>query len=142
MSARLRPARPRDAAALGGILWQGAAAPYSRAECIAFCRVMIARGWVRVARRRGRIQGFIARDGDEVCALYLARRARGRGIGKLLVDEAKAVRPRLWLRCAQANGAAQRFYRREGFVEAGRSDGRARAEQQPDITYIWAGEGA
>ena len=52
------------------------------------------------------------------------------------------MRPRLWLRCAQANGAAQRFYRREGFVEAGRSDGRARAEQQPDITYIWAGEGA
>ena len=142
MTPRLRAARSADAAAVGAILWRAAALPYSRAECVACCEAMIARGWVRVARRWGRTLGFIARDGEEVCALYLAGRARGRGTGKLLVDEAKAACPHLWLRCAQANDAAQRFYRREGFVEVGRSDGRDLAENQPDITFVWAGREA
>jgi len=143
---RLRDARLTDAVALGRILWHTQREAdwmphlYGRVDCIRYCAVMIARGWVRVASVNGAVRGFLARDGEEICALYLDARAKGLGIGKQMLDEAKQEARALWLRCSQDNGGAQRFYLREGFVEHARGDGRDRAEQLPDITYIWAGE--
>ncbi len=53
----------------------------------------------------------------KVGALYCLR--TGKGIGKRLLDKAKENRDFLWLTTHEPNKAAQRFYRREGFVEAG-----------------------
>ncbi|UAB90689.1 GNAT family N-acetyltransferase [Ruegeria sp. SCSIO 43209] len=54
----------------------------------------------------------------KVGALYCLR--TGQGIGKQLLDKAKEGRDHLWLTTHVPNVDAQRFYRREGFVETGR----------------------
>ena len=69
---------------------------HSRAEDIGFAGTMIDRGWVRVFEG-DTILGFIARSDEEVCALYVARAARGQGIGTALLNDAKQVRQSLKL---------------------------------------------
>lgn len=101
--------------------------------------VLFAERRVRVALEGGRPVGFLALDEAEgfVAALYLARAARGRGIGKRLLDEAKAARPaglRLWT--FLPNGAARRFYAREGFTEVRRTAG-DNEEGVPDVLLEW-----
>lgn len=53
----------------------------------------------------------------KVGALYCLR--TGAGVGKRLLDKAKENRDFLWLTTHVPNEAAQRFYRREGFVDVG-----------------------
>ncbi len=53
----------------------------------------------------------------KVGALYCLR--TGEGIGKQLLDQAKDGRDYLWLTTHVPNRDAQRFYRREGFIETG-----------------------
>lgn len=143
MTLTLRSARSTDAGKAGDILhrfqedtvwmpklWTGA-------EAIAFCGTMIGRGWVTVAEEAGRVCGFLARDGAEICSLYLSAEAQGRGIGRALLDAAKAAQPHLTLRTFQANEGAQRFYLREGFAETERTDGARNEEGLPDIAYEW-----
>ena len=148
MSPRLRPARPIDAGAMGDILYDFQAEMYdgarawSGAETIAYCGEMIERGWVTVAEEAGRVLGFLARDGEEVCALYVVRGARGGGVGQILLDAAKGARDRLWLQVLERNRGARRFYRRNGFHEIARSDGAANDEKLPDITLAWRREDA
>ena len=113
---------------------------YTLVECIRYCEVMIDRGWVSVAQAGADIGGFIARDDAEICALYVAQWANGKGMGKLLLDEVKSQRPNLWLRCVKKNRGARRFYRREGFVETARSDGSDTDANLPDITFEWKRE--
>ena len=101
------------------------------------------RVWVAV--ERARVVGFIALDeaagkngsAPVVSALYLAAGARGRGIGRRLLDEAKRAAPGgldLWT--FQANEGARRFYAREGFTELGRTDGE-NEERLPDVLVGW-----
>lgn len=92
---------------------------------------------VRVARRGMDRVGFLARHGGKVQALHVAQSARGMGIGRALLDEVKAVEPEVSLWTFQANTRAIAFYRREGFVEAERTDGHGNDEQLPDIRMIW-----
>lgn len=113
---------------------------YSEVETIAFCGAMIDRGWVTVAEAEGRIIGFLARDGEEICALYLSREVSGQGVGTRLLDHAKSCSRRLSLRALQANASALRFYRREGFVEVGRGDGTGNDEGLPDVAFLWSSE--
>ncbi|UWQ23928.1 GNAT family N-acetyltransferase [Leisingera aquaemixtae] len=143
MTLCLRPAVPLDAGAAGDILFcfqqdtEWMPKLYTWAEAISFCGTMIDRGWVTVAERQGCVLGFLARDGAEVCALYLAPGACGQGAGKALLDAAKAAAPRLILRTFAANTRAQKFYRREGFAETGRGGGADNEEGLPDIAYEW-----
>lgn len=143
MSVTLRAARSTDAGATGEILYRFQAETdwmpklHSGAETIAFCGVLIGRGWVTVAEDAGRVIGFLARDQEEICALYLAPEATGQGAGKLLLDHAKGQRDRLFLATFLNNSGARRFYEREGFLEAGRGDGSGNEEGLPDITYLW-----
>lgn len=109
----------------------------SRAEERRLARRMIARGWVIVARRRGRVVGFLARDGGELHALYLSRRARGQGIGRRLLEAAKAETPVLGLYAHEANAPARAFYLREGFLETGAGDGAGNDEGLPEIRLVW-----
>jgi len=144
----LRAARPLDAGVMGDILhcfqrdtdWMPD--HHSGAEAIAHCDVMIALGWVTVAEYAGAVVGFLARHGEEICALYLAPGARGTGVADLLMAEAKARSPRLWLRVIEANTRAHRFYLRAGFAEVARGDGAENDEKLPDITMVWPGEAA
>lgn len=148
MTIALRPARTTDAAVLGRILWQFQEDNdwmpdlYSSAETTGFCATMIAYGWVTVAELDDRVAGFLARDGEEVCALYLDRFANRKGVGLALIDDAKAQCDRLTLRTFQANAGARRFYRRQGFVEMARGDGSDNEENLPEITLGWTRESA
>ncbi|WP_321831583.1 GNAT family N-acetyltransferase [Thalassovita sp.] len=150
MTATLRAATPLDAGAVGAILhgfnrdtaWMPKL--YSEAETISFASVMIDRGWVRVAEcetdrqaERETVIGFIARDGAEICSLYLTPDAQGQGIGVQLLEEAKAQSSVLELWAFEANKDARRFYVREGFQEVARSDGARNEEGLPDVRLRW-----
>jgi len=139
----LRPARPLDAGSVAGILsgfideteWMPRI--HSRAEEVAFAETLIDRGWTIVAEHAGAVSGFLARQGEEIHALYLARGARGRGIGTRLIAAAQAEADRLSLWCFQANRTARGFYQARGFREADRTDGRGNDEGLPDIRFVW-----
>ena len=148
MTGTLRAAGPGYAGQAGAILYRFNSATdwlpdlYSLAETIGFCGTMIDHGWVTVAERAGRVVGFLARDGEEICALYLQSGHTGQGIGRRLLNRAKAQCDALQLRVFQANTGAQRFYAREGFVETGRSDGARNDETLPDLQLTWRKETA
>ncbi len=112
---------------------------HSGAEDIAFVGQMIDRGWITVAEDPDAtpVLGFLARNGAEVNALFVETSARNRGVGRVLLDDAKEASDVLTLWTFQANQGAQRFYRREGFVEIRRGDGRDNDEGLPDILFRW-----
>jgi ribosomal protein S18 acetylase RimI-like enzyme len=144
----LRAATPLDAGATGDILWRALQEDAhtddtTAAEAISFCGEMIDRNWVTVARQGASVLGFLARDGQEICALYTAPRARGQGIGRRLIEDAKQQVARLYLQAALSNPDVQRFYRSAGFVQAAVSDLRYGYEQEaPGMTFVWQKEAA
>ena len=71
-----------------------------------------------VLEEEGAVQGFIGLSGQWVEGLFVAEGARGRGVGRLLMEQAKAGREMLELEVYQKNQAARRFYQREGFFPA------------------------
>lgn len=139
----LGPARPADAAAIGAILsdwidqtdWMPRI--HKRDDEMRFAADLVAEGWVTVARRAGRVVGFLARDGADVLALYVAHPARGQGVGSALIARAQRQSAHLWLWTFQFNHAAQAFYARHGFVETLRTGGAGNDEKLPDIRYEW-----
>lgn len=64
--------------------------------------------------------GFIALLDGFVGGLFVAPGRHGEGIGRALVEHAAALRGALTVDVYEENVAAQRFYRRAGFVETGR----------------------
>lgn len=146
MKITLRPARSTDAGALGHILFEfqedtdWMPSLYTEVEMFQFCGAMIDYGWVTVAEADQRLHGFIARDGEEICSLYMARKTNRRGVGRRLLAHAKAQKKRLWLRSLQVNEDAQKFYRRQGFVETSRGNGEDNDENMPDIVFEWKKE--
>lgn len=143
MTAQLRAARTTDAGKLGAIMqdfidkapWMPVL--HSKAETISFCGTMIDRGWVTVAENFGRVIGFLALDGNEVAALYIARDVQGLGIGAVLLGHAKTHCEQLTLWTFQANTGAVRFYQSHGFCEVTRSNGGLNDEKLPDIQFLW-----
>lgn len=105
---------------------------HTREEDAAFVAGLIARTEVLVAEG-----GFLAREGEEVLALYLSPVARGRGVGRALLDAAKQGRDRLTLWAFQRNEGALRFYAREGFVAVERTDGEGNEAGLPDVRLVW-----
>ncbi|NDV01996.1 GNAT family N-acetyltransferase [Pseudoroseicyclus tamaricis] len=140
MSAPIRDARPADAAAMAAILGGWVRATpwmprlHNEAEDRAFCAGLIEQSEVRVTGEPP--LGFLSLSGEEIGSLYVAAPARGQGRGRALLSDAKARRARLSLWTFQANEGARRFYRREGFEEAGRTPG-DNAEGLPDIRFTW-----
>ncbi|MBV1895012.1 MAG: GNAT family N-acetyltransferase [Rhodobacteraceae bacterium] len=143
MNAVLRAAQSTDAGATGGILWGHLSTTswmpqlYTAAEVIDFCGLMIDRGWVTVATFSGQIEGFIARNKTEIHALYLSQKAVGKGVGKLLLNDAKTRSKWLELWTFQAAIKAQKFYLAQNFIETERTDGAGNDEKLPDIRYVW-----
>ncbi|MEL6583221.1 MAG: GNAT family N-acetyltransferase [Pseudomonadota bacterium] len=73
-----------------------------------------------VAERDGAVVGFCLREDDNITGLYIARRARGAGVGKALLDLAKTDRTWITVWAYEKNTRARKFYRREGCVEVSR----------------------
>lgn len=139
----LRRAEPLDAGPLGAILHGFAQRTpwmprlWTGAETVAHCGRMIDQGWVTLAQADGRALGFLAREGHFIHALYVREDATGRGVGRALLDAAKAQCAALTLRTFAANAGARRFYLREGFREVDRGDGRDNDEGLPDVRMDW-----
>jgi len=75
----------------------------------------LANGWtVYVATLRGRIVGFLARREDILEQLFIAPDSQRQGIGKQLLDFAKAQMPGGFSLRTAVQGQAGRFYEREG----------------------------
>lgn len=82
--------------------------------------------------------GLLLLEHDWVHSLYVVPDRLGEGIGSLLLDLAKARRPRhlgLWV--FETNERARGFYRQHGFVELRRTDGAENEERAPDIEMAW-----
>lgn len=105
---------------------------HTREEDLGFCRRLIETQTVFVVPG-----GFLAMEGHEVNALYLAPEARGKGHGKTLLDKAKEGQETLSLWTFQANTGARRFYLREGFREVLLTDGSGNDEKLPDVQMAW-----
>ena len=139
---RLRRATPEDAPALARILgdwvretgWMPVL--HTREEDLGFLAHLIGTTEVTSAED-GDPSGFLALDGEDVRALYLAPEARGQGVGRALLDQAKAGRTRLSLWAFEANPRAVAFSQREGFRVAERTDGSGNEEALPDLRMIW-----
>nr|WP_290428734.1 GNAT family N-acetyltransferase [Defluviimonas salinarum] len=111
------------------------------AEDRGFVAGLLASHEVLVARANW-VVGFLARQGGEIDALYVAATARGRGVGSALLAAAGAAESDLSLWTFQANAGALRFYSARGFVETERTDGSGNAERLPDVRLVRKAGGA
>ncbi len=143
----LRAAQSTDAGTTGAILsafidetdWMPRL--YTRAQDIGFAGSMIESGWVNVATLQEHVVGFMARDGVDINALYVAPQHRSKGVGAALITQAQAHNAHLKLWTFVANIRAQAFYAQHGFREIGRTDGTNNEEGLPDIQLEWRKEG-
>jgi GNAT superfamily N-acetyltransferase len=121
-----RACRPDDREALAGLWlesWRSTgldiAQATTRAELSERIASGFASGWqVTLAERHGGLAGFLALKPAEACLdqLFVGPREQGAGLGAALLALAKARLPGgMWLRTAEANTGAQRFYLRHGF---------------------------
>lgn len=100
--------------------------------------VLLAQHHVRVAADGRRLVGFAALSGHWLEQLYVDPDNQGRGIGRMLLQDAQGMSPgRLSLFVFTRNERARRFYEAAGFVLVGTSDGRDNEEREPDCTYAW-----
>jgi putative acetyltransferase len=84
-------------------------------QAIAELHLPAAETWVFVVEER--VVGFIALVGDEVGALFVDPAHHRRGIGRALMDHARAIRrDPLEVEVFEANAIGRRFYVRYGFV--------------------------
>ena len=93
-----------------------------------------------VAELEGVIVGYLLLDPAWLDSLYVRPDLTGHGIGTVLLDLAKGLRPdgfALWV--FETNVAARRFYARHGLVETERTDGADNEEKAPDIRMVWPG---
>lgn len=82
------------------------------------CLQYVDTSWV--CEENGKVLGFCVRQDDNITGLYVSRDARGRGIGKHLLDMAKVDREWITVWAYEQNPRARKFYRREGCVEISR----------------------
>lgn len=80
----------------------------------------IAEQWLPAAETmvyeiEGRVVGFVALIGNELGAIFVDPNSQGRGIGRALMDAARASRPFLELDVFEANSIGRRFYDAYGF---------------------------
>jgi GNAT superfamily N-acetyltransferase len=93
--------------------------------------------WVAVDQA-GRVVALMALSDRMIEQLYVAPDWIGRGLGRRLIQLAKARRPAgLDLHCFAVNGGARRFYERSGFMAVAFGDGSGNEERQPDVRYAW-----
>lgn len=77
--------------------------------------------------------GFIGTDQEKVEMLFVEPTHRGQGIGRQLLDHARALQPRLSVDVNEQNPQAHGFYRHYGFEETGRSQTDGQGQPFPII---------
>ena len=94
-----------------------------------------------VAEVDGEVAGYMTMSpGGMIPALYLVPAARGQGIGKALLDRAKAASHGIVnLTVFEPNHAARRFYEREGFCEVPESR-KVEEEGIPILLMRWTAQ--
>ena len=95
---------------------------------------------VWVAEAAGEVVGFAVVADDWLHSLYVAPEASRRGVGGVLLDVVKGLRPEgfsLWV--FESNALARDFYLRRGLVELERTDGAGNEERAPDVRMAWPG---
>jgi GNAT superfamily N-acetyltransferase len=87
----------------------------------------------------GAVVAMMALTPGWIDQLYVAPDWLGKGIGRQLLELAKsrAGDDGLQLWTFQVNNRARRFYERNGFIEAERTDGSGNEEREPDVRYVW-----
>jgi ribosomal protein S18 acetylase RimI-like enzyme len=96
---------------------------------------------LHVAKQGGDIVGFSASTPESIAALYIRVENVGQGIGRHLLNLAKAQSSgSLWLYTFARNARARRFYERNGFAEG--EHGFEKRWNLEDIKYQWFRTGA
>ncbi len=145
----LRRARPADADAIAAVLTAARAeqafipllhTPEDDRRFVT--ERMLPANEVWVVDEAGEVVGFASFGHDRVGHLYVAPRAQGSGIGRVLLAKVKERRPdgfTLWTH--QPNAPARTFYEREGLATVEFTDGSANQEKVPDVRYEWRPRG-
>jgi chorismate mutase/GNAT superfamily N-acetyltransferase len=152
----VRPATPEDADALATLYLDSREAAYPAVPPSVHPPDAVRRWWrarldaapadavdVWLAQRDDELVGLLLLERDWLHSLYVAPAMTGQGVGTVLLDVAKALRPTglgLWV--FQSNTIAQRFYRRHGFGEVRRTDGSENEEHAPDVEMAWPDPGS
>lgn len=146
----LRRAEPDDAAEIAGLYTSArlAAVPmmppgiHTAEEDLAWMSAQLVRPthemWL--AERAGELLGYAMIDQVWLEHLFVHADHTGEGIGTVLLDLVKSLRPdgfSLWV--FESNTGARRFYVRHGFDELERTNGAANDERAPDIRMAWPG---
>lgn len=90
-------------------------------------RRQIADDWLPVAETTvceldGQVVGFLSLVGNEVGAIFVHPDLQRHGVGRALMDSARASRPFLELTVFEANPIGRRFYAAYGFEFVGREE--------------------
>lgn len=145
----LRPATPADAPALAAVhlAARSAAVPAMPPSVHPDDDVLPwVTGWLAedgeawVADVGGTPVGYTRFTSTWLDQLFVEPGHAGQGIGTLLLDLVKSLRPdgfALWV--FESNEPARRFYRRHGLVELEHTDGSANEERAPDVRMAWPG---
>ena len=93
-----------------------------------------------VAERDGELVGYVIVDPEWLDSLYVRPELTGQGVGSVLLDLVKALRPdgfALWV--FETNVRAQHFYAGHGLEAVERTDGSRNEEKAPDVRMVWPG---
>ena len=118
----VRPYTDNDLAELLGVWYRSSRIAHSflPEEFFETERRQIAEHWLPIAETTicetgGRVVGFLSLIGDEVGALFVDPDHQRRGIGRVLMDDARDSRRVLELTVFEANSPGRRFYAAYGF---------------------------
>lgn len=101
-----------------------------------FGEVVLPLSEVWVVGSPGEVAALLVLDGPWIEQLYVRPGETGRGLGTVLLEQAKAGRDHLLLWTFQSNTGARRFYERHGFHVEGTTQG-DNEEGAPDVRYRW-----
>ena len=143
----LRPARPPDVDAIGGV-WHDAwrdghigHVPVALLEHRTLdqfrARVPERLATTTVAEVDGEVVGFVTVQDDELEQLFVAADARASGIADALLRHGESLiaerHSAAWLAVATGNARARRFYERNGWADAGPLDYEAQTDSGPMV---------
>jgi chorismate mutase/ribosomal protein S18 acetylase RimI-like enzyme len=142
----VRPATPGDVEPLAALFWESRTAAHPavpasvhpREETPRWMAERVDTDEVWLAEDASGPVGLLVLEDDWLHSLYVAPDRAGEGVGTMLLDLAKSLRPRglgLWV--FVSNERARGFYERHGFAEVRRTDGRDNEERAPDIEMAW-----
>lgn len=89
----------------------------------------------------GRVVGFLGVTGAKLDALFIDPAVHGRGIGRRMVEFARAGHDFMDVDVNEANHTAHAFYERMGFVQMGRSPIDEQGRPMPLLHLRWTRRG-